>query len=230
MKKPVRIVGVDDDPSYLKELERVFSAGELHHWVGSFKSPVRFLGEVNTLDVDLVFLDISMPKVSGIECARFLGESLPECRIIMLTVHEDSDQILDAFMNGADGYLLKETGPAEIRDAVIEVFAGGAPMTRSIAKKVIRFLAGARATRSDHGDTNVDQEGWVNPGEGSVEALLTRREYEVLQQLAAGRKYSEIATQLYISHPTVKTHIRHIYEKLAVRNKVEAISKLRRNC
>lgn len=229
MKKPVRIVGVDDDPSYLRELEKVFAAGEHHHWVGSFKNPIRFLSEVIRLDVDLVFLDISMPKISGIECARFLGESMPECRIIMLTVHEDSNQILDAFMNGADGYLLKETGPAEIRDAVIEVFAGGAPMTRSIAKKVIRYLSETNAGLGDKGDSGRRQGNGGIPGEGSAEALLSRREYEVLQQLALGRKYAEIAATLYISHPTVKTHIRHIYEKLAVRNKVEAISRLRKD-
>lgn len=222
----IRIAVVEDDAEYAGELRGVFKRWSDFQFTGAFTGSVPFLTALTGLELDVILLDINLPRISGLECIRQIHEFLPHCRVIMLTVHDDDDLVLKAFLEGADGYLLKDATPAEIRDAIYEAVQGGAPMSSRIARKVIRLLA---KLENQHGQPNgrsVGSGASFRAVNSQIQHLLSKRELEVLQLLAAGKRYAEIAGQLCISLPTVKTHINHIYEKLRARNKVEAISRL----
>lgn len=157
---------------------------------------------------DIVLMDINLPGMSGIECVRKLKPMLSKTQFLMLTVYEDSDHILDALKAGATGYLIKQTPHEELLTALKGVYAGGSPMTGSIARKlVLSFQAPSPPNLQRE---NVD---------------LTPREREVLELLARGYLYKEIADALQISTPTVNTHIRRIYEKLHVQSRGSAVAK-----
>ncbi len=150
-------------------------------------------------------MDLNLPQMSGIDCIRRLKESLPNVPVIVLTVYEDSEHIFRALKAGASGYLLKRTEPEEVLAAIRNAREGGAPMSSQIARLVVR---------SFH-DT----------AKGSSEVALTEREGEILSLLSKGYANKEIADKLNISVPTVRTHLRHIYEKLHVRSRTEAVVK-----
>ena len=154
----------------------------------------------------VVLMDINLPGMSGIDCVRQLKPQLPDTQFVMLTVYEDTDHIFDALAVGASGYLLKQTPRDELLNAVKEVHAGGSPMTSNIARKVVQsFLRAA---------PQLDES--VN---------LSPREREVLELLACGYLYKEIADNLGITVATVVTYIRRIYEKLHVRSRAQAVAK-----
>jgi DNA-binding NarL/FixJ family response regulator len=154
----------------------------------------------------VVLMDINLPGMSGIECVRRLKPLLPETQFVMLTVYEDADHIFDALAAGACGYLLKQTPFNELLNALKEVHAGGSPMTSNIARKVVQSFQQFHPASSDAED-------------------LSPREHEVLDLLARGYLYKEIAEALGISVPTVNTYIRRIYEKLHVRSRAQAVAK-----
>lgn len=214
MKRPIQVIVLEDDTAYTQVLRQVFADQPDFEIRQSFYNPLSFLGELPELEADVFLLDINLPKISGVDCIGQIREFKPESRILMLTLHADDDYILRSFLNGANGYLLKDSTPTQIFDAIRDSLQGGAPMSSSIARKVVRLL-----NRLDKAN------GRVSRG-SSVDRLLTTREKEILECLANGKKYAEIAKQLFICKDTVKTHIHHIYEKLQVRNKTEAISKL----
>lgn len=155
---------------------------------------------------DVVLMDIHLPNMSGVECTARLRQLAPSLQILMLTVYEDSETIFKALKAGASGYLLKRTAPAQILEAIADVHRGGAPMTSEIARKVVQSF---RAPE---------------PSPPGTEPL-TRREEEILELLARGYASKEIAEALSISFDTVRTHLRHIYEKLHVRSRTEAVIK-----
>jgi DNA-binding NarL/FixJ family response regulator len=157
---------------------------------------------------NIVLMDINLPGMSGIECVRKLKPLLPETQFLMLTVYEDSDHIFDALSAGASGYLLKQTPHDELLAALKSVHAGGSPMTGSIARKLVLTFQASHPQRQSR--ESVD---------------LTPREREVLELLAQGYLYKEIADSLQISVPTVNTHIRRIYEKLHVQSRGRAVAK-----
>ncbi len=154
----------------------------------------------------VVLMDINMPGLSGIECVRRLKPQLPETQFVMLTVYDDPDHIFNALSCGASGYMLKRTPRAELLAAIKDVHEGGSPMNSSIARKIVQSFQ--RSTPA--------------PGQA---AELSPREREVLGLLARGYLYKEISDTLQISLPTVNTHIRHIYEKLHVRSRSQAVAK-----
>jgi len=157
----------------------------------------------------VVLMDINLPGMSGIECVRQLKPQLPDTQFVMLTVYEDTDHIFDALAVGASGYLLKQTPRVELLTALKEVHAGGSPMTSNIARKVVQsFLRSAPQT--DETDESV---------------ILSPREREVLELLACGYLYKEIADNLGITVATVVTYIRRIYEKMHVRSRAQAVAK-----
>ena len=213
--KTYRIAVVEDDPSYVEVLRTVCSVHSDLEVVDSFNSSEAFLGAVPELEVDAVLLDINLPRLSGLECLRELKRAKPQTVAIMLTVRDDADSILQACIEGAEGYLLKDASRREITNAIREAMNGGAPMSPLVARKVIRLVGGMGKNA-----------GVANGGEKEVREILSSREFEILKLLAEGRKYAEIAEHLSISLPTVKTHVSHIYEKLRVRNKIEAVSRL----
>jgi len=155
----------------------------------------------------VVLMDINMPGMSGIECVRRLKPQMPGTQFMMLTVYEDPDHIFKALSSGASGYLLKRTPRAELFAAIKDVHAGGSPMSSNIARKIVQSFQRFSSTSLAEPDN------------------LSPREREVLELLARGYPYKEIAESLHISVPTVNTHIRRIYEKLHVRSRSQAIAK-----
>lgn len=154
----------------------------------------------------VIFMDINLPGMNGVECVRKLKTLLPEAQFVMLTVYEDSDHIFQALQAGATGYLLKRTPRAELVAALRDVHAGGSPMTTNIARKVVKAFHQAAQPQP-------------------IVAELSTRENEVLQLLAQGFLYKEIADTLNVAVPTVNTYIRRIYEKLHVRSRTEAVAR-----
>ena len=155
---------------------------------------------------NVVLMDINLPGINGVECVRRLKPQLPNAQIIMLTVYQNTEHIFNALAAGATGYLLKQTPPADLLTAIRDVFAGGSPMSSHIARKIVQsFQRPAPTARG-------------------LESL-TPREQEVLDYLAKGFLYKEIADALKISYDTVHAHIRKIYEKLQVRSRTEAVDR-----
>jgi DNA-binding NarL/FixJ family response regulator len=154
----------------------------------------------------VVLMDINMPGMNGIECVRRLKPQMTDTQFVMLTVYEDPDHIFKALSSGASGYLLKRTPRAELLAAIKDVHGGGSPMSSNIARKIVQSFQ--RFSSSQAAPDN-----------------LSPREREVLELLARGYLYKEIADQLHISVPTVNTHIRRIYEKLHVRSRSQAVAK-----
>jgi len=155
----------------------------------------------------VVLMDINLPGLNGIECVRQLKPLLPETQFVMLTVYEDADHIFNALAAGATGYLLKQTPRSELLAALKQVHAGGSPMTSNIARKIVQSFQRQKLPAN------------------SEDAELSPREREVLELLARGYLYKEIADTLTISLPTVNTYIRRIYEKLHVRSRSQAVAK-----
>jgi len=157
------------------------------------------------LPSDVILLDIGLPGISGLGAIKMIKEKLPECEIIMLTVHEEHDKIFRALKSGASGYLIKSTPLSEIRDAILEVSKGGAPMSPPIARKVINFF--------DEGKTE------------KLENPLSEREQTIVNYIVDGANMRMIAANLEISVDTVKYHCKNIYKKLQINSKGELISK-----
>ena len=155
---------------------------------------------------DVVLTDINLPVMSGLEAVRRLKPLLPNTQFVMLTVYEDADHIYNALTAGASGYLLKQTPRTKLLEALRDVHAGGSPMTSNIARKVVQAFQHVRPATDETGELSV-------------------REKEVLDLLARGFLYKEIAESLGISVPTVNTYIRRIYEKLQVRSRAQAVAK-----
>jgi DNA-binding NarL/FixJ family response regulator len=151
-------------------------------------------------------INLGAHAIDGIECVRELKSVLPDVLVVMLTVFEDTEKIFRALSAGASGYLLKRQRPEELLAAIREVVAGGAPMSTSIARKVVKSFQSA-APR------------------GAEAAVLSQRELEVLQAMSEGLAYKQIADQLDVSIHTVRNYIRRIYEKLHVRSRTEAVVK-----
>jgi DNA-binding NarL/FixJ family response regulator len=170
---------------------------------GSAESALESLPSQNPT---VVLMDINLPGMNGIECVRRLKPLLPETQFVMLTVYEDADHIFNALAAGATGYLLKQTPRSELLAALKQVHTGGSPMTSNIARKIVQSFQ-------------------QKPPPPSEDAELSPREREVLELLARGYLYKEIADTLSISLPTVNTYIRRIYEKLHVRSRSQAVAK-----
>ena len=160
---------------------------------------------------DIALMDIQLPDQSGIECTAQLKQLLPELKILMVTVYGDPEQIFKALRAGACGYLLKRCTPEELVAAIREVREGGAPMSREIARHVIAYF----------------QQPPPAPAAGEALAELSPREREILELVSQGFADKEIATKLGVRHGTVRWHLQHVYEKLHVRSRTEAVMKLR---
>ena len=206
--KPVSItvsIVEDDAPARAILTEWVRGANGFK-CVGEHESAESALAALPQEKPSVVLMDINMPGMSGIECVRRLKPQMMETQFVMLTVYEDSDHIFKALSSGASGYLLKRTPRAELLTALKDVHAGGSPMSSNIARKIVQAFQ--RVSRSP-----TDPES------------LSPREREVLELLARGYLYKEIADSLHISMATVNTHTRRIYEKLHVRSRSQAVAR-----
>lgn len=197
---------IEDDAQTRKILAGWISRASGFRLVGEWGEAESAVDPLTEKKPDVVLMDINLPGISGVEAVKRLKPSLPQTQFVMLTVYEDSDHIYNALAAGATGYLLKETPRQELLRALEDVHEGGSPMTSNIARKVVQSFR-----------QNV---GSVAPGEE-----LSPREQEVLDLLARGYLYKEIAERLNISIPTVNTYVRRMYEKLHVRSRAQAVAK-----
>ena len=196
---------VEDDNRVRESLAVLINGATGFTCTGSYANGDTAVKGIPALKPNVVLMDINLPDMSGIQCVQQLKLDCPEMHVIMLTVNEDDEVIFRALQAGANGYLLKRTPPGEILTAIAEVHRGGAPMSSSIARKVIQSFHQVPSKPADA--TN-----------------LTPRENTILEMLAQGYLYKEIAERLEIKFETVHTHVRSIYQKLHVRSRSQAVA------
>jgi DNA-binding NarL/FixJ family response regulator len=201
---------VDDEKKLCKSIATFLNGSAGFRCASIYGSAEAALQHLPADKPDVVLMDINMPGMEGIECVRRLKTLAPQIQILMLTVYEDTDRIFKALAAGATGYLLKRLEPDELLQAIRDVHAGGSPMSNSIARKVVASFQAAHLA-------------------GAQQNLLSQREQSVLDCLAEGLAYKQIADQLGISINTIRTHLRHIYEKLHVQSRTEAVAKYLRH-
>jgi len=210
MKQSISVVIVEDNEDLREGLSQLIQGTPGYQCVGAFGDCSRFLGGLDKLRPSVVLMDIGLPGMSGIEGVRKLKARLPEVEVLMLTVFEDDEKIFDSLCAGASGYILKKTPPAKILEAIQELHEGGAPMTAKIARRVLRMFQPAAEA-------------------ASPAAQLTNREQQILAGLVKGMSYKMISSVYSISIDTVRSHVRHIYGKLHVNSKVQAITLAMKN-
>lgn len=203
----VKVSIVEDDDAVREIFAEWVNEAEGFRFLSSYASGERALADLPHARPDIVLMDINLPGVDGVECVRRLKPQLPETQFVMVTVYEDTDHIFDALKAGAVGYLLKRTTRKQLLAALREVQAGGSPMSTTIARLVVESFGQPRPAMTP------DVEG------------LSPREREVLELLARGYLYKEIAESLQISALTVPTYVRRIYEKLHVHSRAQAVAK-----
>jgi DNA-binding NarL/FixJ family response regulator len=208
--KDITVAIVEDRAQTREGLATLIDGTPGYHTVGAFASMEEALAQIPKSPPDITLCDIELPGISGIEGVRRLKSLLPDIQILMLTVFADNDHVFEAICAGASGYLLKDTPPTRLVEAIRELHEGGAPMSPEVARKVVAmFSKVVPPKRSEH--------------------RLSARELEILQLLAEGHSYKTAAKALSLSLDTIRFHIRNIYEKLHVHSKSEAVVLALRN-
>jgi DNA-binding NarL/FixJ family response regulator len=203
---PISASIVEDSDKFRETLARVLNRSEGFRCISHYPNAEEALKALPLDKPEVVLMDINLPGINGVECVRQLKQLMPSVQVMMLTVYEDTENIFNALAAGATGYMLKRTSREELLEAIREVHRGGSPMNTPIARKVVQSFQRSA------------------PAASATEAL-SPREQEVLDCLAQGFLYKEIAEKLNISYETVHTYIRRIYEKLQVRTRTEAVAK-----
>ena len=198
---------IEDNATVLKYLSEIIGSAFPDAEVFLFNNAEDAYGILESKEVDMILFDIELPGMSGIECLYRLKSRQPELKCMMLTNFDDAENIFKALKAGASSYLLKNTAPEKIIEAIEELDGGGSPMSSQIARKVIDAFQQKFNTPNDSFHS------------------LSHREQEIIQLLAKGYRYKEIAQKLFISEDTVRTHIRNIYGKLEVNSRGEALKK-----
>lgn len=204
----INVAIVEDNTTIREGLAALINGTEGYKCVGSFGDVESFLPKINILDIDVVLMDIGLPGMNGIEGVKNAMVKDPDLSVLMLTVYEESEFVFDALCSGACGYLVKKTPPTRLLEAIKDANDGGSPMSSRIARQVITAFKEGKNISSEEKDFD-----------------LTEREVSVLNLLADGFNYQEIAETLYISVDTVRHHIRNIYKKLHVHSQSEAVAK-----
>lgn len=205
----IKVSIVEDDAKLRETMARYFAGQPGFQCIGTYPDAESSLAGIPENPPDVVLMDINLPGIDGIECVARLRATLPNLKIIMLTVFEDSERVFNSLSAGAFGYMVKSNRPAKILQAIREVFEGGSPMSGHIARMVVQSFE-RRAPTTDE------------------TSALTPRELEVLHGLSCGQPYKQIAAGLGISLSTVRTYIQRIYEKLHVHSQTEAVMKYAR--
>lgn len=203
----IRVSIVEDIDEIREGLKFIINQEDSLRFVETYSTSEAALRGIPQDPPDIVIMDINLPDGSGLTCMQKIKAECPAIQFMIFTIYENSEQVFDALSMGASGYLLKNSSPGKIVEALHELHSGGAPMSAAIAKKVILSFQAA-------------------PVSTPAESALSAREHEILMLLSKGLFYKEIAHQLYISVGTVRQHIHHIYQKLQVQNRTEAINKL----
>jgi DNA-binding NarL/FixJ family response regulator len=202
----IKVAIVEDNNTLRGSLSNLINNTDGMTCVASLANLTNVVSEFGKTLPEIVLMDIGLPNISGIEGVRTVKSNFPSIQVIMFTVFEDDDKIFEAVRAGAMGYLLKKTPPEEIIDAIRELYGGGAPMSASIARKVIQAFQ--------------------KPAENSLEEYqLTVREKEILFSLVDGLSYKKMAEKYSVSISTIRTHICNVYNKLHVHSKSQAVSK-----
>ena len=204
---PIRVAIFDDNKNLLNSLYQLVNGSPGFECVGAFPNCNELISDIKKSNPDVVLMDIEMPGMTGIEAVLVIKEKYPAVKVLMETIFEDDEKVFATICNGADGYILKNTPPSEILDSIKEVYEGGAPMTPSIASKVLKIVR------------------HKSPAHHANEFNLSDREKEVLKCLVKGMSYKLIADTCFISVETVNGHIKNIYRKLQVHSKSEAVAK-----
>jgi DNA-binding NarL/FixJ family response regulator len=202
----IKVSVVEDNQRFRESLRVMLDGYPGFRCAGAHGTAEEALARIPREQPDVVLMDIELPKCNGIECVRELKRRMPSLPIMMLTAYDDPERIFDSLRAGACGYLLKRTPPGELLEAIQELHRGGSPMSTQIARRVVASLH-------------------QSPTSATTTGTLTEREEQILSRLAKGYSNKEIADLLSVSLETVRTHLRHIYEKLHVHSRTEAVVK-----
>ena len=202
---PITVVLVEDDARIRRVLSAILDNSQNSRCVGQYDSGEEAVSAIPELSPHVIIMDINLPGINGVECVRQLVAKGVTAQILMLTVHNDTGALFDALEAGATGYLVKPVPAEQLLAAVQDIYGGGAPMTSSIARRVVQRF---RRTSPIAGES------------------LSERETQVLQWLVKGHSYKEIAAELKINYTTINTYIRRIYKKLHVNSRAEAVARI----
>jgi len=202
----IRVLLYEDNPQLREGLSMLINGTDGFEVVAAFRNCNQAVEEVAALRPDVVLMDIDMPGTNGIQGLRMIRENNADVKILMLTVFDDNKNVFEAVRMGANGYILKKTPPAKLLEYIEEAMNGGAPITSSIAAQVLKMFSEINAPQSP-------------------DYHLSDREQQVLHFLVNGYSYKMIASEMFISIDTVRSHIKKIYEKLHVNSKSEAVAK-----
>ena len=204
----ISVAIVEDNNDIRLALEQIIETADAYTFAGSCVSGEEALIKLPILNPNVVLMDIGLGGISGIEVVRELKISYPEILFMMCTIYDEDEKIFEALSAGANGYILKKTSPAKLLEGIKELIEGGAPMSSQIARKVVAAFQNKPVAVAD---TALD--------------MLSKREKEILEMLSTGLLYKEISEKLSISAETVRKHVYHVYEKLHVSNRIEAVNK-----
>jgi DNA-binding NarL/FixJ family response regulator len=202
----IKVMLYEDNPQLREGLTMLIDGSDGFTVLASYKNCDNVTDEVDAWKPDVILMDIDMPGTNGIEGLKRIRAKNSDVKILMLTVFDDNKNVFEAIRSGANGYVLKKTPPAKLLEYIEEAASGGAPMTASIATQVLKMFSQVNTTQNE--DYN-----------------LSDREKQVLQLLVDGYSYKMIASEMFISIDTVRSHIKKIYEKLHVNSKSEAVAK-----
>lgn len=202
----IRVAIIEDEFELANEIRTVINECVGFECVGLFETAEEAIAKIPVIQPDVVLTDIHLNGKTGIECVEKLKPLYPKIEFLMCTSYEDTETVFKALEAGASGYLVKSTKASVILDSIVDVMKGGAPMSSQIARKIVQSFHQV--------ETNKELE------------KLSKREQEILDLLAKGYRYKQIADSLYISSDTVRTHIYNIYQKLQVNSKTDAINKV----
>jgi len=206
----IRVTIFEDNKLVRDALQAILNGTPGYTCSGAFADGNRWEFDIKRSNPDVVLMDIEMPGLSGIEVTRHITEKFPGIKILIQTVFNDTDKIFQALCAGASGYILKNDPPHKYLEAINEVYNGGAPVSASVAKKLLGFFS----------NKNV-----ILVAPGNTDYLLSDREKELLKLMVEGHDYKDIAAKSFISYETVRTHVKHIYKKLHVASRSEAVMK-----
>lgn len=207
--KNISVCIVDDNRDLRNALEEIIGMSEGYKCVGTIATAEDAIRQIPLLKPDVVLMDINLGSTeSGIDCVRALKPRIPSTNFMMCTVYEEDEKIFEALSAGASGYILKKTTPSKMLDSIRDLYEGGAPMSSQIARKVVAAFLSKPL-----------------PNGGTELSNLTNREKEILELLSRGMMYKEIALALNLANDTIRKHVYHVYEKLHVTNRVEAVNK-----